>query len=549
MFSSNLPSAICHLQSFSGVLQSFFHLAATSPGRQRTFRRVAATHLLAMAGCALGMRWSEAVPAAVLLGNVLLVAGIVEGALLIGWRLAQLPKSQALEFLLVSPIRPPLVLTAEALVGLGRLGLVTIAGLPVLGLMVLEGVILPEDIGTLLLMPFTWGAVTGLGLTVWAYESAGVRRWGERLMLLAVVVYLIIGILAGEHLRQWVGLLPSGIGEAFLTSFEALHRYNPFSVMRFAMEQNPSWAREQVLWLELGGVALLVLLLARAARRLHAHFQERHYRPIVDARRRPRGAIGDWPLSWWCVRRVTEYSGRINLWLAGGFGVLYAVYTLVGPAWPPWLGSAVFRVFDRLGGIPVLATALVLLAAVPAAFQYGLWDSNAQDRCRRLELLLLTRLQARDYWEAAAAAAWRRGRGYFAVAVLLWLAAYLSAQSTLAEVLAAGAAGVILWGLYFAIGFRAFSRGMQASALGLFLTIGLPVLAYGLCQIGWPDLAALLPPGAVYQPGSGQPAWTWLAGTLLGALAALAVTRWGIAQCLGDLRRWYDQNHGRKVLE
>ena len=36
------------------------------------------------------------------LGNGLLVAGIVEGALLVGWRLTQLPKSQALEFLLVS---------------------------------------------------------------------------------------------------------------------------------------------------------------------------------------------------------------------------------------------------------------------------------------------------------------------------------------------------------------------------------------------------------------------------------------------------------------
>ena len=64
-----------------------------------------------------------------------------------------------------------------------------------------------------------------------------------------------------------------------------------------------------------------------------------------------------------------------------------------------------------MGGIPVLATALVVLAAVPAAFQYGLWDSNTPDRCRRLELLLLTGLTARDYWEAAAAAAWRRGAG------------------------------------------------------------------------------------------------------------------------------------------
>jgi hypothetical protein len=539
---ANLQSTICNLKSF-------FHLAAVSPGRQRTFRYVVTAHLLAMAGCAVGMRLRATLPPGVLLGNVLLIAGIVEGALLIGWRLTQLPKSQALEFLLVSPLRPARVLALEAAVGLGRLALVTLAGAPVLGLLLLEGVVLPDDLGTLVLMPFTWGAVTGLGLTVWAYEPAGVRRWGERLMLAGVILYLVVGIMAGEHLRQWLAVLPAGLGQAFFSLFEAMHRFNPFSVMRYAMEHDPAWAWEQVLWLELSGCVLLSLLLARAAARLQGHFQDRHYRPVVDSRNRPRGAIGERPLSWWSVRRVTEYSGRINLWLAGGFGVLYAVYTLAGPAWPPWLGRAVFQVFDRLGGIPVLTTALVLLAAVPAAFQYGLWDSNAQDRCRRLELLLLTRLEARDYWEAATAAAWRRGRGYFAVAVLLWLSAWLAGQATLNQVLAGLCAGVILWGLYFALGFRAFARGMQAGSLGLFLTLGLPLLAYVLYQTGWPAAAAVLPPGAVYQPSIGQPPHTWLAGPLLAAMAALAATHWGFTRCLGDLHRWYDLHHGRKVLE
>ena len=112
-------------------------------------------------------------------------------------------------------------------------------------------------------------------------------------------------------------------------------------------------------------------------------------------------------MSWWAVKRVTEYSGRINLWLAGGFSILYAVYVVNRDQWPTWMGRQAFEIFDRMGGIPALATALVGLAAVPAAFQYGLWDSNRQDRCRRLELLLLTGLTARDYWEAATAAAWR----------------------------------------------------------------------------------------------------------------------------------------------
>ena len=128
------------------------------------------------------------------------------------------------------------------------------------------------------------------------------------------------------------------------------------------------------------------------------------------------------------MKRVTRYSGRINLWLAGGFGLLYALYTAAGPNWPAWMGQRVFQIFDRMGGVPGLATGLVVLAAVPAAFQYGLWDSNAHDRCRRLELLLLSRLEARDYWNAAAAAAWKRGRGYFGVALLLWASAVVAGQ-------------------------------------------------------------------------------------------------------------------------
>ena len=107
------------------------------------------------------------------------------------------------------------------------------------------------------------------------------------------------------------------------------------------------------------------------------------------------------PLTWWAVRRVTKYSGRVNLWLAGGFGILYALYTIAGPNWPSWLGRRIFMIFDDAGGVAMWAAALVVLAAVPAAFQYGLWDSNTLDRCRRLELLLLSRLDGRDYWQAA----------------------------------------------------------------------------------------------------------------------------------------------------
>src|SRR6202163_1582818 len=114
---------------------SFFIQAMISPGRQSAFRRAVAFHLIWLLIAA----WATiSLPAKFLphiLGDALLIAGVIEGAALIGWRLVQLPKSQALEFLLVSPLRPRNLFVAEALVGLTQLTLVTLAGLPVLALL------------------------------------------------------------------------------------------------------------------------------------------------------------------------------------------------------------------------------------------------------------------------------------------------------------------------------------------------------------------------------------------------------------------------------
>jgi hypothetical protein len=292
------------------------------------------------------------------------------------------------------------------------------------------------------------------------------------------------------------------------------------------------------------GVALVLVLLTRCALRLHGHFHDEHYRPILNNNRARRAPIGEEPLTWWAVKRVTRYAGRINVWLAGGFGILYAAYTIAGPAWPSWLGHAVFEIFDRLGGLPMLASALMLLATVPAAFQYGLWDSNAQDRCRRLELLLLTDLDSTSYWQAATAAAWRRSRGYFVLAVLLWLAAAFAGRITWMEAVAGMAAGVILWGFYFALGFRAFVRGRQANHLGIALTLLLPLITALLAHSDWRMLAVILPPGSVYFGSTESPSLWWAMGPLCAAVFALLLTRRSLMHGEAELRRWYDQNHG-----
>jgi len=529
------------------MIVPFFSLAMTAPARQTAFRRSAVGHLLFVSAATAAALTSPTSAVMQMIGYGLLGAGIVEGAVLIGWRLTQLPKSQALEFLLTSPLNPRRVFVAESMVGLSRFVLVQLAGMPALYPLLWSGVINPVDLGLMIAMPLLWGAVAGFGLTVWAYETRIVRRLGEFAALLAILTYLTVGVLAGEKLKTWLDLLPTAVSDPMFDAFRALHTYNPFAVMAFWFDSNnvvPVVARERALWVGGCGLAGAALLFLRAMTRLKGHFHDRHYRPITDTREAQTERIGERPLSWWAVRRVMEYSGRVNIWLAGGFGILYAVYLLAGDHWPDWMGRAVFAIFERMGGAPILITGLVVLSAVPAAFQYGLWDSTVQDRCRRLELLLLTRLDGTDYWHASLSAAWRRGRGYMIVAAILWGALLVSGRATPAQVGASVAAGMLLWGFSFAVGFGAFSSGMQANGLGSLLTLGVPLAAAALARTGVPTLAALLPPGAVYAALTGPPTIAWLPGPLLVGLATLWLTRRVVGRCEGQLRLWFDRNQG-----
>jgi hypothetical protein len=534
-------------QGDSFMLMPFFVLAARSPTRQQALRRATVAHLLLLSGVMWAMLQQRPAAGLQLLGNVLLTAGIVEGAVLVGWRLSQMPKSQALEFMLVSPLRPNRLLIAEALVGLGLHGLVTLSGLPLLGLLAVCGVIDRLDPAVLLVMPFTWGAITGLGLTVWAYEPPVVRRWGERVMIALLLLYLVVGVVAGENLKRWLDEMPAGLASVVLTGFAAFHTHNPFGVMSWWMANNAPGAWERTAGLEIAALALLALLIVRAGQRLQPHFHERHYQPAVLKNNVARPRVSSRPLRWWAVKRVSEYSGRINLWLAGGFGVLYALYLVAGDSWPTFVGRRVFELCDNAGGVAGVTTGLVILAAVPAAFQYGLWDSNAQDRCRRLELLLLTRLEAIDYWEAATAAAWKRGRGYFAVAILLWVAADIAGRLTAPQCASAMAVGVLLWSLYFSLGFRAFTRGGRANGLGMALTVGLPLAAYSLARSGYLAVAELLPAGGMFVAAAGGISVAGLTGAVLAGALSIGISRRSLRDCDGELRRWYDRECGSKV--
>jgi hypothetical protein len=106
------------------MLQPFFATAMRAPARHLTFRRAVALHVVFLACLGWAAAKADATATLSAVGQLTLVVGIVEGGALVGWRLTQLPKSQALEFLLVSPLRPRRVFLAETLVGVGRFALV-----------------------------------------------------------------------------------------------------------------------------------------------------------------------------------------------------------------------------------------------------------------------------------------------------------------------------------------------------------------------------------------------------------------------------------------
>ena len=533
----------------SGMLQPFFSIGMRAPGRHLTFRRTVAIHVVLLT--CLGWAASKAEHAALLsaAGQFALILGIIEGAALVGWRLTQLPKSQALEFLLVSPVQPRRLFFAEMLVGICRFALVCLSGLPILLLIVVFGVVGPADLWVLALMPFLWGLVAGLGLTVWAYEPKGVRRVGEVIAMLGVLVYLVVGILAGENLPVWLRKLPPSVGESIYAGVMELHHGNPFGVMRnwFMMRDGPTWVWPRFVDVNILAACLVGVFALRAAFRLKGHFHDRHYKPIDSSRVDQSEFIGDRPLSWWAVRRVMEYSGRVNVWLAGGFCLLYAAFLVAGNDWPAWMGRTPFLIFESLGGAPMVATAMCILAAVPAVFQYGLWDPTVVDRCKRLELLLLTDLSGKDYWHASLSAAWKRGRSYLVIALVLWVALVASNRVAWYQAAAAAMGGVALWAFSFAVGFRAFSTGRQAGGIATLFTIGLPILLFALLRAKLEVVAAFVPTAACYLPLKSGITAAWAAGFAVLVASAWWLSRRGLARCETELRNWYDANQGRKT--
>lgn len=528
-------------------LWPFFELAGRSPSRQRAFRQLVAVQSVVL-GAALG--WCaiyRPARAGEVLSLALLVLGIVEGALLIGWRLAQWPKSKAMELLFVTSLSPRNSMVGEQLVGLVLLGFLVLSSLPLLVVAVGLGWIEPAIAMVSPAYAYTFGAMTGFGLVSWAYEPQAVRKWGERAAIVLLLTYLVVGGLAGERTFALLSGLPHGLGYAVRDAFLAMHRNNPFALLHRLAWGHESGLLSPLLKVEAAGLGLTAIFLARSAWRLKPHYIEYQYQPKKGAeKRKGEPAIGDAPLAWWAVRRVSQYSGRINLYLAGGASVMYALFVLLEDRWPSFLGSHMFLVFERMGGVAGIGAGLVVLAAVPAAYQFGLWESSAAERCKRLEIFLMTPLAPDDYVEASWRASWRRGRGYLYCAAVLWTAGWLGGRISAPQLLLAiaGAASLLLF--FFAVGHHALAESSRGTSMGFGLSVVLPLGVWGLAHTPAEGLATVIPPGPVYF-AIADPHRGWIVGAASVALAAAAAallhrTMRGFDEAL---RHWYDANVGR----
>ena len=542
------------------MLRPFFDVAMLAPGRQLTFRRVVVGHVF-LVGLAAWVLLAGPAPNPTVFGYALLSLGLVEAAALVGWRLSQMPKSQALEFLLVSPVQPKRLFLAEALVGMTRFALVWFSALPVYLCLIVSGLLDVADLGPLFVMPFIWGLASAGCVTAWVYEPVIVRRLGEVLGFFAVLVYLVVGVLAAEHLMTWLAYLPTGLAKFLHGTIIGFHQLNPFGIVQYWFSNDSiDWiADERYLIVLAMGAGLALISWTRAAFRLKGHFHDRHYTgKHSDSRNNRDDAITfsqtifpykftDKPLSWWAVRRVMEYSGRVNVYLAGGFSLVYSAYLMAGDNWPAWMGKLVFQLFAQWGGAPTVATALCVLAVVPAVFQFGLWDSTVQNRCKRLELLLLTEFNAWDYWHASLMAALKRGRAYLFISAWLWTALVISGAVPWYSAVASLLAAVALWMFGFALGFRSFSTGNQSSGLASMFTLGQPIALMGCIKYGYTAWADLIPLGLCHTPVTSglTPLWGVTLIAMIGA--TVWMTRTGLKKCDGELRAWYDANQGKKA--
>ena len=486
------------------MLRTILFAQFRSPQHAARLRVWLVAGLAAIAAGVAALRPATPPEAVEALAWTLFVVVIVAGGVLTGWRAAQFPKSRAAEFQLVLPVADAAVLAGEMLPGMLRTALVVLAAAPLVAAAWGAGWIGAAETAALLAIPLAAGWLAGALLAVVAYEPPWVRRLIERLVLAAILAYLVLFGLAGAWFLPWaLDAWSSLTAQSPLAAVDAesvLRYFNPFRLLGGlgqAFDEGLAWRVAGVFAALLAATALCFW---RLAARLRPHYLEENY-GLPRRRGRYERGIGDNPLSWWTARRVSRFQGNVNLYLAWAVSGLYCGWIFLADDWPAWLGGHLLRRIETYGGAAQLAAAAVQLAIVGAAFLDGLWDSSLQQRLGRMELLLTTPLDGRQYLTASAVAGWTRGRGYLLAALAVWIAS--------------AAAGRISWGtccllclvsanyalLIFAVAFRNFghfSSERFAAAWGLTLSLLPPLLTWALFSLGLRNAAAATPLGTIF---------------------------------------------------
>lgn len=510
----------------------------------------------------LGITWLVARPdtpgeAMNLLFLVQFGIGVLIGGSLTGWRATQLPKTRASEFYLVTPVSDWEIVGGEVLSGMFRTLFVVGAAAPIVALLWGGGWLDASQAAALVCVPCVVGWAVGLGIAVVAYEPLWIRRIFEGLALAGILAYLIAFGLGGRYV---VPRLNSLVGYWFGTDLRGAVAV--VSPQRLFAVTDPADAWSLARYVA-GVCALSLVLCGLAWWRLSVRLRSHYLDELFGEQRSKKDynqPIRHNPLAWWTARRVSRFRGRVNLYVGWTVILLYALWLnlYTRGLWPQGFGVELMLIFTYLGGAIMLGAGALQFGLVATAFMSGLWDSSVQQRIGRMELLLATPLEPRDFLGGCLAASWTRAKGYLPAAVVVWLSALVAERITPAAFAGLLLLGAVYAAFYFALAFRFFARvaGDRAAAtLGMAMSLGIPAFAVGVIILNWGYAAAFCPLSAMYLLGM-KPAtleqrfgfgletlWTVIG---VSTLVHLAVTAWlihdGLAKFETEIRDWFGKN-------
>lgn len=429
---------------------------------------------------------------------------VVIGGSLTGWRVTQFPKSRAAEFHLAMPVSDWVIVGGDLLSGMVRTALVMMTALPIIAAMYGAGWVDFPQAFAMFSIPLACGWLVGISLAVVAYSPVWLRRVIEIAMMILVLAYLILFGLAAQFFLPWLLMLWIEYSKTSIAVWidpnEAMRYFNPFRLLGVL-------GQEEQAQIGLRVAAVLAMLLGlcglgawRLQQRLRAHYLEENYGNQYRKKEYVK-PIRDNPLAWWTHRRVSRFRGQINVYLGWATIGLFSAWMIFHASWPTWLGPMLMLAFHIFGGQAMLGVFALQFGLVATAFLSGLWDSNPQQRVGRLELLLVSPLEAQQFLEGSIAASWTRGKQFLAMAVFVWTMAVLAdriAWWNLALLLPCAAIYVFA---YFALAFRNFTfvKSDRASASwGMAMSLGSPFLTMACFMSGFGKLGAVTPLGGIF---------------------------------------------------